>query len=153
MGTRSVVGLKTGRGWFGRYVHWDGYPEGVGAAVWHIVKRDGIGTAVQTLLMDNYSWSNLSMATEEDPDDPRGLKFVSGYGYAHTDVEADGIITDNGDKWGTEYAYILSREGLSVNRVDENDFVHEIGFYRWDMEGEPDFVRRARERFGQAVTA
>ena len=152
MGTRSIVGLKTGNGWFGRYVHWDGYPEGVGSAVWHIVKRDGIGTAVQTLLMDNYSWSCLTTETEPKDNNPVG-KFVAGYGYAHTDGQPDDIIVSDGDKWGTEFAYILSREGVSVNRVDEVDRIHEIGFYRWDMEGEPDFVIRAREMFGQKVGA
>ena len=153
MGTRSIIGLKTGNGWFGRYCHWDGYPEGVGSAVWHIVKRDGISEAVKTLLMDNYSWSCLTTATEPDPDNTRSFKFVAGYGYAHCDGRPDDIIVSDGDKWGTEFAYILCREGVSVNRVDEVDRLHEIGFYRWDMEGEPDFVVRAREMFGNKVTA
>lgn len=153
MGTRSVVALKTGGGWFGRYVHWDGYPEGVGAGVWHLVKRDGLGTVVQTLLMDNYSWSSLSLADEPDTEHRPVGRFVAGYGYAHEDGRPDDIIVSDGDKWGTEYAYIISRDGLSVNRVDECDYLHEIGFYRWDMAGEPDFVVRAREMFGQAVTA
>lgn len=153
MGTRSIIGLKTGLGWFGRYCHWDGYPEGVGAGLWHIVKRDGVAEAVKTLITNNYSWSCLTADMEPDRDRSAGYKFVAGYGYAHRDGKPDDIITDKGDKWGTEYAYIISREGLTVMSVDYEGTTQELGFYRWDMNGEPDFVIRARERFGKQVTA
>lgn len=154
MGTRSIIALKTGNGWFGRYCHWDGYPEGVGSAIWHIVKRDGLPTAVQTLITDNYSWSCLTASDEPAEGETYDSEnFRRGYGYVHGDARPEDVITDNGDKWGTEYGYVLSREGMEVLRVDFDDFTYSMGFYRWDMDGEPDFVRRARKMFGQKVGA
>lgn len=141
MGTRSIVGLKTGKGWFGRYVHWDGYPSGVGAAVWHIAKRDGLSKTVATLLMENYSWSTLT-AQENPNEDEFGYDaecFVKGYGYKHGDATPDQIITDDGDKWGTEWAYIISREGLAVYKVNwESETTHLITL-PWDNEDTPNW--------------
>ena len=54
MGTRSIVGAEIGDKTEGRYVHWDGYPEGVGRAVARIVLRDGYERAVKTLMLDHY---------------------------------------------------------------------------------------------------
>lgn len=34
MGTRSVIAKPHGDGFMGKYCHWDGYPSGVGAALW-----------------------------------------------------------------------------------------------------------------------
>lgn len=133
MGTRSIVGLKTGKGWFGRYVHWDGYPSGVGAAVWHIARRDGLAKATSTLLTENFSWSTLTAQkepnTEEFGYDPEC--FVKGYGYKHADANFDDIITDDGDKWGTEWAYIISREGLRIYKVNWENETNELITVGW----------------------
>ena len=114
--------------------------------MWHVVKRDGYATAVGTLITHNYSWSCLTTQTEPDEHEFRdSLKFVAGYGYAHTDVEPESYIMSNGDKWGTEYGYILSPEGMEILKIDWSEFTHSMGFYRWDMEGEPMFVVRGRD--------
>lgn len=42
MGTRSCIGYKTPKGWRGIYVHFDGYPTGVGKEVWDFLKRNGV---------------------------------------------------------------------------------------------------------------
>jgi len=41
MGNRAVIAATYPDGVKGRYVHWDGYPSGVGLAVLAIVQRDG----------------------------------------------------------------------------------------------------------------
>ena len=88
MGTRSVVAARQDDGsWRGRYVHWDGYPEGVGQAVKEIIARDGREKAIQTLMVDNYGWSAVNAQDEQD----LGLGYtdgrfraVPGYGVAYT---------------------------------------------------------------------
>ena len=104
MGTRSVVAVPTaGGGWKGRYVHWDGYPAGVGDAVRAIVERDGVETAVDTLVVTNYGWSSVAAETREDEDLSAGMsdgrfKVVPGYGVAYTEQDGqsspDAFITD-----------------------------------------------------------
>lgn len=152
MGTRSIIGIKAEGGWMGRYCHWDGYPEGVGAGVWHLVKRDGLETAVKTLVQDNYSWSCITLQDEHDPEEVRDEKdFIKGYGYVHSGGRNVDMIVSNGDKWGTEWAYILSPEGMEVLKVDYDSTTTPMGFYRWDAEGEPPFVEEARRRFGEVA--
>ena len=150
MGTRSVIALKTSIGWFGRYVHWDGYPQGVGAGVWHIMQRDGLGEAVKTLINENKSWSSITASHEKDESEFReALKWVSGYGFAHNDSTEDWYITDDGDKGGTEYAYVLSREGMEVLKIDWDGACTSRGFYSWDST--PDFVVEAEALFGASA--
>ena len=64
MGTRSVIAAHYPDGVKGRYVHWDGYPSGVGKAVFEIAKRDGLEGAFHTLLERHYGWSTVTAKEE-----------------------------------------------------------------------------------------
>ena len=119
MGTRSVIAVRneTG-GWKGRYCHWDGYPEGVGAAVQAIVERDGVEKAIKTLTEDHYGWSSVDVG--EAPvlgpgyDDGRFVA-VPGYGIAYTtkDGQSDPDVWISSSEsidwwgWGCEYVHII----------------------------------------------
>lgn len=122
MGTRSVVAVPTADGgWKGRYVHWDGYPEGVGSALAKIVQRDGYDTAVRVLTQDHYGWS--SVTGEEHQELTLGytdgrFEAVPGYGVAYTtkggQSSPDEWITSDGDPGWTEYAYVLHPDSVRV---------------------------------------
>lgn len=59
MGTSSSIRLPGAEQ--GRYVRWDGYPSGVGQAIWQIVQRDGLERARQVLCVENPGgWSSLN---------------------------------------------------------------------------------------------
>lgn len=61
MGTRSVVAKAVGDSWEGRYVHWDGYPTGVGLSL--VSNQMNIGTdAIITKLVDDerVGWSTIA---------------------------------------------------------------------------------------------
>lgn len=64
MGIRSVVARPSGDGFEGRYVHWDGYPSGVGASLWaaHHGHFGGDVEAMQRYLIDDepVGWSSLA---------------------------------------------------------------------------------------------
>lgn len=119
MGTRSVVAVPTADGgWKGRYVHWDGYPSGVGAALARIVQRDGYDMAVRTLTQDHYGWSSVGSENGAGLDPGYiGGRFVAvpGYGVAYSHAEqGDEWITPDGDSSGTEYAYVLHPDSVRV---------------------------------------
>jgi hypothetical protein len=118
--------------------------------VWHIVQRDGIGQAVKTLITDNKSWSSITASDEpQESKFHEGINWVKGYGYVHNDQEEDWYITDDGDKGGTEYAYVLSREGMEVLAIDWDGACTSHGFYKWDST--PDFVVEAEALFGASA--
>jgi hypothetical protein len=124
MGTRSVVAVPLDGGFQGRYVHWDGYPTGVGLALAHLVLRDGLDTVVRTITEDHYGWSNLDprqpysgLPTMLGYDDGRFVA-VEGYGVAYTEEQGqsapDQWIRNTGDDWGTEWAYVLNPDHISI---------------------------------------
>lgn len=119
MGTRSIVAVPTeDGGWKGRYVHWDGYPTGVGLALLKIVQRDGLATARRVLTEDHYGWSSVN--AEGDPlhdtgRDAERFEVVPGYGVAYTHAEqGDEWLASNGDTGWTEWAYVLHDDHLAV---------------------------------------
>lgn len=60
MSTRSVVAAADGDAWTrGRYVHSDGYPDGVGRTLWTLVARDGVEAVLRVITEEHYGWSNL----------------------------------------------------------------------------------------------
>jgi hypothetical protein len=137
MGTRSVIAIPDAEhGWKGRYVHWDGYPTGVGEALRRIVQRDGYTTAVRALTEEHYGWSTLE--PDKDPDEPLSpgysdgrFAIVGGYGTAYTTAQgqssADDWVTADGDDWGTEWAYLLGEGGMAVYESRPGGW-HKIGF-------------------------
>lgn len=121
MGTRSVVAEPQGDAWRGRYVHWDGYPSGVGHAVLDIVRQHGVDTATRVLVTDHYGWSSVNGQDKQE----LGLGYtdgrfqaVPGYGIAYTTEQGqsspDDYITPDGDDWGTEWAYVIGPRGLTI---------------------------------------
>lgn len=89
MGTRSTVGVKIKGGFCGRYVHWDGYPTGVGVFVaWMINERGPKATA--EAITSEIAWSSLG----EHPDlvkyQRNGcFRAVPGIGVCHTEEMFD----------------------------------------------------------------
>ena len=157
MGTRSVVALPLDGGFKGRYIHWDGYPTGVGGSLLEIVQRDGVERALEVLTQDNYGWSSLDPAMPAEFEDvifenrqafvaehgrypvtdPGGgdgrFRAVEGYGTAYTTVQnqssPDEWITDTGDDWGTEWAYVLNPDSITVLERVWNDGGHMTGMF------------------------
>lgn len=159
MGTRSIIAIPEGDGWRGRYCHWDGYPHGVGRALVALVERDGIERVRRTLTEDNYSWSGLNLEQHDqrtletatpDRDADYGTiegqayrwqtfendgRFASieGYGIAHRDGDPEAWILPDGDKWGTEWLYVLGDAGVLIGKVGWSDnSVTYLGIYRYD---------------------
>lgn len=135
MGTRSVVARPTeDGGWKGRYIHWDGYPEGVGESLRLIIERDGLEAAARVLMDEHYGWSTVTGATEvelpEYMDDGRFVA-VPGYGVAYTTEQGqsspDDWFTDKtiGDSW-CEWAYVLRDDLIAVYEVG---FTHEFSLH------------------------
>lgn len=115
MGTRSAVGVRNENGeWKGRYVHWDGYPSGVGAELLELIKRDGPQKVVQTVVLQNYGWSTLDMNPRGVPQDDGRFKVVPGYGVAYTEVDGQSSpndwITEEDAGW-TEFVYLIHDDG------------------------------------------
>ena len=143
MGTRSVVARPTDDGFKGRYIHWDGYPTGVGASLLAIVQRDGVDKALETLTDLNYGWSNLDEehpavfsehGGKTDPGHGDGrFRAVENYGTSYTTVSGqshpDEWITDTSDDWGTEWAYVLYPFHMVVLERVWNDGGHMTGMF------------------------
>lgn len=124
MGTRSIVAIKTGDNgsWKGRYVHWDGYPDGVGAAVVAVIERDGVEKAVKVLTEEHYGWSSLNATGGESTDSTR-FTTVDGYGVAYVNdtEQPDEWITDAdfGESW-CEYVYVIDPQTGVVRAYEIN---------------------------------
>lgn len=121
MSTNSVIAMSVDGPPAGRYVHWDGYPTGVGLALHAIVARDGLQLAARTLLSDWTGWSTLT-GDSDVPDDREPLRFtpVPGYGLAYTRAEQpdEWIPLAEAERCGAEWAYVLAPDHLDVYRVD-----------------------------------
>lgn len=144
MGTRSVVAIQNGDGFKGRYIHWDGYPSGVGESLLAIVQRDGVEKARQVLTVDHYGWSGLDSSTTADSqlglgmDDGR-FTIVPGYGTAYTthagQSDPDDWIESDGADSGTEWAYVLRDNELTVlervykDSADDTNAQHATGWF------------------------
>lgn len=62
MSTRSIVGVGTPENYKARYCHWDGYPSGVGKALWDNWKRFdwNLGRLAEFVMMTKQGWSYLA---------------------------------------------------------------------------------------------
>jgi hypothetical protein len=113
--TGSSINIKDERiGWFGRYCHWDGYPEHMTVVIYELVSRFGIAGA-KTRLMAS-SWSTLGTDgqggalefSKLNDNDPIGT----------VSYPTDGFLLEGGDDWGTEYRYLIKDDGnLDVYEV------------------------------------
>jgi len=122
MSTRSVIAVKNGTGWQGRYCHSSGYPSYTGAQLFAIVVRDGFEAAVKQLIQEHYGWSCLAASEEAEPEmsgrTGGGFESVAGYGAAYTvgEGQADPAdwFTDAEEPDGMEWAYVLDPQGVTV---------------------------------------
>lgn len=130
MGTRSIIAIPEGKtGFRGRYCHWDGYPGGVGHALRSIVLRDGMETAIRTLIIDNYGWSIVNARAEQELNSTTAygrLAPVTGYGIAYTTKDGqsspDSWLTRKDESW-CEWAYVLRSDRIDVYRASGNKWV------------------------------
>ena len=160
MSTRAVVAVGTRERWEGRYVHMDGYPTGLGWAIWEIVKRDGVEAARKALVRDADSWSAIDpevVAIADLPKDVtpenthelsagesltyRAYKYggaqepVVGYGVKHTDGEGAPITPADSPR-GLEWLYVIADDGVhfaeATDRGDGGQWVF-VAHVSWDM--------------------
>lgn len=152
MGTRSIVGFPHGDGVKGRYCHWDGYPTGVGSALWRIIERDGADKARFVLTEQHYGWSSVNAEDVQDLDASRGdgrFVGVPGYGIAYTTEQDQSSPdwwcyapkTEDGDNCGTEYGYAIGPKALTVFKLhwDDREPPKCLGVFRYDAP-EPDWA-------------
>lgn len=105
----SAINIKDIRvSWFGRYCHWDGYPEHMLPVIYGLVQRFGIAGA-KTRLMSS-SWSTLGTDGQGGSLDFKQLGDNDPIGTIT--YPTDGFLIDGGDDWGTEYRYLIKDEGL-----------------------------------------
>lgn len=111
MATRSLIGTyDNAEEWRCRYVHWDGYPEGVGAQLVNIMRRDGVDKALSILLDQNENgWSSLDHdALSARTGDGDRFYTVVGYGHAYRSDDGTTGWLSRGDDMGCEWAYLVS---------------------------------------------
>lgn len=135
MGTRSVVAVRYGDSWRGRYVHWDGYPTGVGQALLEIRRNlypNDLDGMVRALTETHRGWSSINAEERvELPDYYESDRFeaVHGIGIGYTDSEAsEDWIEAEGDNWGTEWCYILTPNGIHVLEATRGNG-HAVGMF------------------------
>lgn len=134
MGTRSVVARPMGDGFEGRYVHWDGYPTGVGAALLRGSQQLGTAALRKLLVEDEkVGWSSLCNADFTLPpcwidgaidDAPHGPTSYSARGET-----GDLLVTQDSEDSGTEWCYVIADECLSVFERAYPDGTHMTGWF------------------------
>lgn len=119
MGTRSVVAIPQGDTWKGRYVHWDGYPSGVGCALVEIRQRlypNDLPGMIKMLTEDHWYWSSL-VGSDQQPDLPYPddrMAVVPGVGVSgNGNAKPDEWVTPDIDA-GCEWCYVLTDAGIVV---------------------------------------
>jgi hypothetical protein len=160
MSTRSIVSKPDGDGWLGRYVHYDGYPSGVGQSLIEIVMRDGIETARRTIVDEHVYWSSINASEGmANPDLTTGQVVPTGaqrelrphvtvVGYGDADLNSESADEDP-DKpyWmldptsfdcDAEWHYILGDTALIVATVgwgDKAGTLTPFGVFSYTLEG------------------
>jgi hypothetical protein len=103
----------------GRYVHLDGYPEGVGAALARIVKRDGYDKAIATLMLKYTDWSSVNALADQPGN--WGI-VVPDYGVANsrdTDGDREWYPIEEGETCycGAHYGYVMWPTCVDIYQV------------------------------------
>jgi hypothetical protein len=125
MATRSIIAVWGSEGyeiepnikvtsthdWFGRYCHWDGYPEHMIPALQSIIKQFGVAEAKRKLM--STSWSSIGI-------DPVDLEI------GKANPERDPFIVAGGDDWGTEFRYVITDKGSILAYTSEGQFVTQV---------------------------
>lgn len=124
MATRSIIAVWGSAGyeiepnikvtstheWFGRYCHWDGYPEHMIPALQAVIAKFGVAEAKRRLM--STSWSSIGV-------DPVNLEIGKAF------QEKDPFLVAGGDDWGTEFRYVISDGGIISVYTSEGDFIQE----------------------------
>ena len=149
MSTRSVIARETPAGFTGRYVHWDGYPSGVGETIWRLY-RGRFGRDLDAMLselIDGHpaGWSVLcgdwSLPLGSHPDAPKCYCHGGSPEPACELTQSDAALS-----W-CEYAYALGRDtaGRAVTRILVPAGARDTGTWKevvtvdLDADGGPDF--------------
>ena len=132
MSTRAVIGVYTDRPldkWRGTYHHWDGYPTGLGQALWRLYHEhyDGLLAAMLEMLIDAHphGWSTIVDAdwsqrptwienTSEWYQTGRPLPPLS-YRYRYAFNEQPFLfneVTDGGQEWA--YVFDLESDTMTI---------------------------------------
>jgi hypothetical protein len=125
MATRSIISVWGSEGyeiepnikvtstheWFGRYCHWDGYPEHMIPALQAVIGQFGVAEAKRRIM--STSWSSIGT-------DPVDL------GIGKLNPERDPFLVAGGDDWGTEYRYVITDKGSILAYTSEGIFVTQV---------------------------
>jgi hypothetical protein len=126
MATRSIIavwgseGYKTepdvqvvsNKEWFGRYCHWDGYPDHMIPALLQIISLHGVVEAKRKLMANSWSSIYEDCTTEQSVGKPFG--------------EIDPFIVAGDDDWGTEYRYVITDKGSILAYKSDGSFVTQV---------------------------
>ena len=125
MSTRAVIARETDKGWEGRYHHFDGYPSGLGKALFDLYNGyfgHDLAKMLKVLLDDHPAgWSdivgrNFRKApgfvedTSKWKDEDRPLCYC--HGDRHE--EAQLLTRENASACGVEYAYVFSGAAITI---------------------------------------
>ena len=99
--------------WFGRYCHWDGYPEHMIPTLQAIITKHGVAEAKRRIMFT--SWSSIGI-------DPVDLEI------GKANPEKDPFLFAGGDDWGTEYRYVITDKGSILAYTSEGTFVTQVEF-------------------------
>jgi hypothetical protein len=125
MATRSIISVWGSEGyeiepnikvtstheWFGRYCHWDGYPEHMIPALQAVIAQFGVAETKRRIM--STSWSSIGT-------DPVDL------GIGKLNPERDPFLVAGGDDWGTEYRYVITDKGSILAYTSEGTFVTQV---------------------------
>jgi len=125
MATRSIIAVWGSEGyeiepnikvtsteeWFGRYCHWDGYPEHMIPALQKIIAQFGVAETKRRIM--STSWSSIGI-------DPINLEI------GKANPERDPFLIASGDDWGTEFRYVITDKGSILAYTSEGSFVTQV---------------------------
>lgn len=156
MSTRSVVAKVEGDGFVGRYCHSDGYPTARGRELFQTYRDLGNAEAVIKYAVregESGYWSSFCPPSanpqEVDRSTPEGehdfqnqYKLRYHFNWCYEEDNTD-LIRSWGDDWGTEWAYVIAENGLSVFKRDYASKTWRlIGTYKWNEEPDWEAVER-----------
>lgn len=101
----------------GRYVHFDGHPDGAGAQLATIVHREGVATAIRILIDEHVGWVSIQADQPPGPSVTADA-VIPGYGVALT----EGSDYLDACASGIEWAYVLGPQGITVMRYLDSEW-------------------------------
>lgn len=111
MSTRCIVGMKTEKGYVGRYAHFDGYPDAKLPFLAAVMERDGAQKAAATLMdAKTGGWSSLD-ENALGGQDRNQYSPVEGYGDKYNDGGDELYTLEQAEKdVFIEYMYFIDAE-------------------------------------------